>query len=133
MQISDQIIQVLDYLGEKLGVTIDWSQANVMPYIETLCTKYIRYEIATSIMWMAVGAALIVSVIWWRRMHKRCMDLYREKGYLSNWNEAASGCMTAAVICIFLGIVTILAQAHDIMRCVLLPEAQIYAYIKSMM
>lgn len=33
MQVSDQIIEVLNYLGEKLGVTIDWTSENVLPYV----------------------------------------------------------------------------------------------------
>lgn len=42
MQMSEQIIQVLDYLGKKLGLTIDWTSENVLPYVQTLCDKYIN-------------------------------------------------------------------------------------------
>lgn len=55
MQISKEIIEVLDYIGNKFGLAIDWSSENVMPYIEQLCSKYISWEIATSIAWIAIS------------------------------------------------------------------------------
>ena len=42
MKVSEQIIQVLDALCAKLGMAIDWTADNVIPYIEKLCGKYIN-------------------------------------------------------------------------------------------
>lgn len=41
MQVSNQIIEVLDYLCSKIGITIDWTESNVLPYVQTLLEKYI--------------------------------------------------------------------------------------------
>lgn len=30
---SDEIIKILDDLGQRFGVVIDWSSENVMPYL----------------------------------------------------------------------------------------------------
>ena len=60
MKASDQIIEVFDYLGEKLGISIDWTSENILPYIQTLCGKYINWEIATSIVWLIVGIVFII-------------------------------------------------------------------------
>lgn len=133
MELSDQIIQVLEYLAEKMGVTIDWSQQNVMPYMQQICEKYIRYEIATSIMWMLTGLAFIASAVWWIRACKICMKKYEDAMWHSEWNMAAWSCVAALAICAVIGIVIVLSQVHDIMRCILFPEAQIYSYIKALM
>lgn len=53
MTVSDQIIQVLDNLCEKFGLAIDWTSENVIPYLTTLCTKLVSYEIWTSVAWLA--------------------------------------------------------------------------------
>ena len=45
---SEEIIKVLDALAEKFGVAVDWTSANVIPYLEQLCSKCVNYEIATS-------------------------------------------------------------------------------------
>lgn len=55
MEIGEEIIEVLEYLGNKMGIAIDWSSENVMPYIKMLCDKYIDWEIATSIMWIVTA------------------------------------------------------------------------------
>lgn len=133
MQLSDQIIQVLEYLGEKMGVTIDWSQQNMLPYVQQICEKYIRYEIASSVMWIAVGLISIASTIWWIKAYRICMKKYGEVGRWSEWDIAARMCIMASTVCVAIGVIVILTQAHDIMRCIFLPEAQIYSYVKSLM
>lgn len=54
MVISDQIIAVMNDLCQKFGIAIDWSQENIIPYLTELAKKYISYEIATSIAWVAI-------------------------------------------------------------------------------
>ena len=66
MEFSQEIINVLDYLYSKFGITIDWTSENVMPYLEELCGRYIQYEIYTSIAWcVTVGAVVVgIGLIW---------------------------------------------------------------------
>ena len=42
---SEEIIKVFDYIGEKLGIVIDYTQENIQPYLEDLWHRYITYEI----------------------------------------------------------------------------------------
>ena len=46
---SEEVIKILDALTEKFGLAIDWTSANVLPYLQQLCGKYVTYEIATSV------------------------------------------------------------------------------------
>ncbi|MCO5822924.1 hypothetical protein M8668_13855 [Clostridioides difficile] len=70
MEFSEQIIKILDNLSDKVGMTIDWSNANVIPYLQTLTTKYINYEVSTSIFWIVicvigiVVGALLIYIDW---------------------------------------------------------------------
>lgn len=41
MQVSEQIIYVLDELAKRFGMVIDWTQQNVMPTVYEICGKYI--------------------------------------------------------------------------------------------
>ena len=41
MEISEQVIKVLDAVCDKFGIAIDWSSNNVIPYIEQLRNKII--------------------------------------------------------------------------------------------
>jgi hypothetical protein len=63
---SQEIINVLDYLCKKFGIVIDWTSENVMPYLQDLCARYIKFEIHTSIMWIILCAGIMVlaGIIW---------------------------------------------------------------------
>lgn len=56
---SEEIIKVLDALAEKFGLAVDWTSANVIPYLEQLCGKYVNYEIVTSVIWLLFGIVLM--------------------------------------------------------------------------
>ena len=51
---SDEIIKILDDLGQRFGIAIDWSAQNVMPYLKDLMSRFINYEMITSVVWMVV-------------------------------------------------------------------------------
>ncbi|MCU6009137.1 hypothetical protein H3U41_19955, partial [Clostridioides difficile] len=72
MEFSEQIIKILDNLSDKFGMTIDWSNKNVIPYLQTLTTKYINYEIATSVFWIiicVIGVILGILLIYMDRKY----------------------------------------------------------------
>lgn len=57
---SEEIIKVLDNLAERFGVAVDWTSINVIPYLQELCSKYITYEIATSVTWLVIGILCLI-------------------------------------------------------------------------
>lgn len=115
MQVSDQIIQVLDYIGKKLGLTIDWTSENVLPYVQTLCDKYINWEIATSIIWIVIGVAcIILSLIL----------------IIKFWDDDFGGIF---FMILGIGITIIGFQIFDIIRCIYFPELQIFQYVQSLL
>lgn len=58
--ISNQIIEVLNMLCEKFGVAIDWSAQNVLPYVQELMNKVVKYELFTSVAWIMFFVILLV-------------------------------------------------------------------------
>lgn len=66
---SDQVIKILEYMGEKIGVAIDWTQENVLPYAEDLVRRFITYNIVECALCIlcfilcGVTAAILVKVI----------------------------------------------------------------------
>lgn len=42
---DNKVIEVLDYMGEKLGIAIDWTSANVMPQVMEFMGRYQVYAI----------------------------------------------------------------------------------------
>lgn len=118
MNVSDEIIEVLEYLAQKIGVTIDWTSENVLPYVEQLCEKFIRWEVSTSFAWMAImGAATVLSLIFAIIVHKADDSLY---GF--EWTIFGITLLVTIIVCGF--------QIFDIIKCKTFPEKAIYDYIQ---
>lgn len=48
MEFSEQIIQVIDKIAEKIGIAIDWSQENILSYMQDLLRRYTTMQIASN-------------------------------------------------------------------------------------
>ena len=123
MTVSSEIIEVLDYLGEKFGIAIDWTSNNVFPYLQTLVDKFIKWEISTSILWIAIAAFVMVAMI----------VLMNLKG-VREINEETYGMLWIPIIALILAsFMIICVQIFDIVECNLFPEKALYDFIKVML
>ena len=123
MTVSSEIIEVLDYLGEKFGIAIDWTSNNVLPYLQTLADKFIKWEISTSIVWIIIAAFVMVAMI----------VLMNLKG-VREINEETDGMLWIPIIALILAsFMIICVQIFDIVECNLFPEKALYDFIKVML
>lgn len=121
IEISNEVIKVFEYLGDKIGIAIDWSSENIIPYALEICNKYITWEICTSITWIII--ALIFCFI------PFCMCL---KGFVKQLkNEDVDGDVVFA--CMFFGALTLALfvmitgkQIFDIIKGAVFPELMLY-------
>lgn len=130
MEVSQQIIEVLDYLCKKLGIAIDWSSDNVLPYLQELCNKYIQWEISTSVVWIIVGALFVVAGMILLKIRKNAIKRKEHEKYVWSidcWYPYAAIC---AWIVIMIGAIIVLCQIFDIIKCINFPELQIYEYLE---
>ena len=126
MQASEQIIDVLEYLCKKIGVTIDFTNKNILPYINQLCEKYIRWEIASSV------ALIVIGIIAGIGVYFLCKWLYK-KGK-EELEEAYYGFM-ALIIILFIAFTLgfIFPAIFNIIQCLTFPEKVIYEYIAAIL
>lgn len=116
MHISNEIISVLEYLGQKLGVTIDWASENIQPYIEELCAKFVAWETQTSIAWI-----VIMGVITLIALTAAVLTHFFGDAELMWWIFG----LTLLVAIIVIGV-----QVFDIIKCHTFPEKAILDYIQ---
>ena len=129
---SEEIIKVLDALAEKFGLAVDWTSANVIPYLEQLCGKYVNYEIATSVVWIMLGLLFfIVGIICYK-------IVYKHKDWGVIYYETISddyfgrGLIYFGVISIFvIASLMVITQIFDIVTCFTFPEKIIIEELKS--
>ena len=123
MTVSSEIIEVLDYLGEKFGIAIDWTSNNVLPYLQTLVDKFIKWEISTSIVWIVIAVFVMIGMI----------VLINLKG-IREINEETYGMLWIPIIAlIIVSFIVICIQIFDIIECNIFPEKALYDFIKVML
>lgn len=126
---STETAKVLDVVSDRLGVAVDWTAENVVPYVEKLFNSLVKYEIATSIAWIAIfiAAIIITSVL---------LKVAQKRGWFeeADDDEVLSILMTILVIVfvvsIFVGLIVICVQVFDIVMCYTFPEKLILNEIK---
>lgn len=113
---SDEVIKILDALTEKLGLAIDWSSSNVLPYFQQLCNKYITYEIITSIIWIVIGIILLLGGRY----------LFKKRKYINDMFWGLDEMIIVAIIAmVLIGGLMIVTQALDIATCITFPEKMV--------
>ena len=119
MQISNEIIEVLDYLCDKFGIAIDWTNQNIMPYLEQLFTKFIAWELSTSIAYIVIFAIiaviLTVVLIWIVRTD----EMFTEVIFIP---------IMFGIVGLIVGIGV---QVFDIIECNVFPEKVLFDYIQT--
>jgi hypothetical protein len=131
MKFSQEIINVLDYLGEKFGIAIDWTSENVMPYLKDLGTRYISYEVFTSIAWMvAIPAITLIIGIILSILHKKAKEVDWDDGYAATVFAIIFWLIFIAMS--FASIFVVCTQVFDIIECYTLPEKVIFEYLQTL-
>ena len=124
---SEEIIKVLDELGKRFGIVIDWSNQNIIPYLQELFKRFICYRNITACVWIILSIAMTISgVVMFRSLNKwRKSDDYGDydDDMLVELGYIFSVFITA------LGIGLIIGNVFGIIKNVCMPEMAIYEYI----
>lgn len=124
MTVSDQIIQVLDNLCEKFGLAIDWTSENVVPYLTTLATKLVTFEIWTSVAWLAfILIGLLAAILLFRKC--RQIDTIEDEMLVAI--SIPVGLFGGAI-----AIAGLISQVMDIIKCLTFPEMYVFEYVKNL-
>ena len=135
MEISEQVIKVLDAVCDKFGIAIDWTSNNVIPYIQQLGNKIIIYDICNSIIWLVVGCVmpLIVAILIKKFLNQKKLEAkessnayYYADGSL---DEGAWCCYAMIIILIIIAIILTASNIQDIIQDIAFPEKTIIEFI----
>lgn len=90
---DNKVIEVLDYMGEKFGIAIDWTAENVWPQVTEFMGRYATYSIVRAIVWIAICVMIAVTaVIFLKIMWKS----YKNEGF---WYYNDFGMTLIATVC----------------------------------
>ena len=124
---SEEIIKVLDELGKRFGIVIDWSNQNIIPYLQELLKRFICYRNITACVWIILSIAMIISGVGMIRF----LNEWRKSDDYDDYNDdmlAPLGYIFSVFI-IASGIGLIIGNVFGIIKNVCMPEMVVYEYI----
>ena len=130
MESSNKVVEVIDALCEKLGIAIDWTANNVMPYVQTLMQKLVAYEIWTSVAWIIIMFMLTLIIFC---VHKYFDHRTNAKSYSDFEEFMYYASHVVFWILAVLSVLVIGVQVFDIIECVVFPEKYVIEYISSLL
>ena len=123
MTFSKQFIEIIDAIAERIGVVVDWTSKNTMPYLEDLMHRLVKFEIASSIFWLILLMfVLIGSII-------AIKYLYAEA---DGGDEYALAIVVLSILCFF-SLVGVCNESYDIIEANILPEKVIIQNVENVL
>lgn len=123
---SNEIIKVLDELGKRFGIAIDWTSENVIPYLKYLCGRLVNWELTKSCIWIVL--CLVIIVGWFIFLYKN-----KEFGvthYSTIPDDKSFRYVPTVMICVIFG-AALLCNTFNVAECLVFPEKVIFDEIMS--
>lgn len=60
---NDEICSIIDKFGESVGIAIDWSNENIIPYIQDIMWRYQSMSIIKNIIVLIIFTAIMIASI----------------------------------------------------------------------
>lgn len=141
MTFSEQFKDIFNMLCEKIGVAIDWTQDNIVPYVMELCKRFVILNIVEEALWLVSGIVAVVIVGFLSKKifkdYRKCADT-RESTF---WWEAfcsevspKNGTFIVFIVggvALLFGLIVIPCSISELLKWAIVPEVQIIKEITS--
>lgn len=129
---SEEIIKILDDLGNRLGIAIDWTSNNVMPYLQDLMQRFIGLKNTQALIWIIISlviilviALIIVKTIKYIKKQEKSDYEYEDKVFYIVMADLIIGFIALAFA------ITMFCNIFGLLQNIYTPEITIINYITS--
>lgn len=140
---SQEIINVLNYLGEQFGIVIDWTSENVWPQVMDILGRYRLFEIINNcLLIIAEIGAIVFALIVFIKCAKAYMNLKKTKesnfwwckGYSSTWiTGLGTILMIVAGVLGTLSLLSVPKEISNTLKWLIIPEIKYLEMLKGLM
>lgn len=140
---NQEIINVLNYLGEQLGIAIDWTSENVWPQVMDILGRYRLFELVSTGFWLIVEIVMaICAFLLFKEMAKNYMKIeanhednfwwYRDYGS-SDLSIFGLVLLIISVIMSVTSVVLIPINIGEMFKWLIVPEIKYLEMLKGLM
>lgn len=123
---SEEIIKVLDNLAQKFGIAIDWTNQNILPYLQDLMGRYISLQNSYAIVWIVISIIMIIGSI---ILISKCIKATKKR-YNTDEDAIAWGILLSIII-ITIFVVVLFCNIFGLLQNIFTPEITILNYLKT--
>ena len=126
MSFSEQFIQIMDYIGQQIGIMIDWTSQNVGPYIMDLFNRLSIYIVTREVISLiGLIIMLIVGLKLLKKSHVNAKIHEYDPDFAFGWIIAIIILSISSVFISF----SIFSTLCGLAEAILIPEKQIIEYL----
>lgn len=140
---SQEIINVLNYLGEQLGIVIDWSSENVWPQVMDILGRYRLFELTTTGIWLVIELAMLIfAALAFKSMFKNYMAFKRSDETNFWWFKSYGSArltgfgvagLAAGILCVVFGLIGLPHDVEELFKWAIIPEIPYLEMLKGLM
>ena len=137
---NQEIINVLNCLGEKLGIAIDWTSENVWPQVMDILGRYRMFELVSTGFWLIMEVIMVFGAfLTLKRIAKDYMKIKADQEDNFWWrrrygdNELTDFGCALFIISLLLGVISIINIPIDISKMLkwfIIPEVKYLEMLK---
>lgn len=142
MSVSEQIIEVLEYLCSKVGLVIDWSSAklndDLIPYFKDLTARYTQFKAIDHGIGAGVGLLLTVIAIVFIIRIIHCYRLcdsgkMKDSFWANHYGMTDQGMIFAAIfgILLVIGLTLLFINLYYMIKWICVPDIQMLETIQN--
>lgn len=126
---NNKVIEVLDYLSEKLGIAVDWTAENVWPQVTEFLDRYRVYAIISDGVWLLISLISVCTII--HLFKTIAKQMHEEAGFWYDDDFWIIGvCIFGVIGLVGFGI-AVLFNIFEIIQWAVVPEVQFFEVFKS--
>lgn len=141
---SNEIIKVLEYISNKLGIAIDWTAANVYPQVMDVLGRYRVMKIVEASLGLLLGALFSALAIWCAakllKDRSICKSEKRKTRYHRYWEysgevgvyDLGGFLLAGAIVGALIAVAFIVINSISIFQWAFVPEMQYYELLTSL-
>lgn len=131
--VSEEIIKILDDLGNRFGVAIDWSSQNVLPYLQDLMERFIKLKNTEAIIWIIFSIIiLIISFVLIYKSVKTIIKHSKEDPYYEFFYDDCGKFLILTIFGAFALVffIVLMNSIFNLVQNIYMPELSVLEYIK---
>lgn len=140
---NQEIINMLNYLGEQLGIAIDWTSENVWPQVMDILGRYRLFELVNTGFWIIVEIVMVVcAFLLFKGMAKDHMKIEADHEdnfwWYRNYDSSELSIfgfvlLIISVIMSVISVVSILIDIVEMFKWLIVPEIKYLEMLKGLM